>query len=186
VWPGDPAFAPVFDELNRRKAIVYVHPILPDACQDMMPGIGESALEYLFDTARAIASLLYNGSLARWPDVHFIFPHAGGAMPPLAERVTRMADRDRRLSPMPATKTMVELKGLYFDVASSTNPVTLAGLLRLVPPTQVMFGTDYPFLGSIPYTLDPLRNHGLAAADLAAIESGTARRLFPRFAEVTA
>src|SRR5206468_1649471 len=74
VWPGDPRFAPVFDELNRRKAIVYVHPILPDACQDMMPGVGESALEYLFDTARAITSLIYNGSLLRWPDIRFIFP----------------------------------------------------------------------------------------------------------------
>jgi 6-methylsalicylate decarboxylase len=186
VWPGDPKFAPVFEELNRRKAIVYVHPILPEACQDMQPGIGESALEYLFDTARAIASLIYNGSLARWPDVRFIFPHSGGALPPMAERVARMADRDRRLSPPPATKAMAEVKSLYFDVASSTNPVTLAALLRLVPPTQVMFGTDFPFLASIPYTIDPLHSHGLAAADLAAIESGTALRLFPRFAKVAA
>ena len=186
VWPGDPKFAPVFDELNRRKAVVYVHPILPEACQDMMPGVGESALEYLFDTARAIASLLYNGSLLRWPDIRFIFSHSGGAMPPLAERVTRMADRDRKVSPKPAQGCMAELQSLYFDVASSTNPVTLGGLLRLVPATQMMFGTDYPFLASIPYTLDPLRSHGLGAADLEAIESGTALRLFPRFAKVTA
>ena len=136
VWPGDPKFAPVFDELNRRKAVVYVHPILPEACQDMMPGVGESALEYLFDTARAIASLIYNGSLLRWPDIRFIFPHSGGAMPPLAERVTRMADRDRKVAPKPAQGSMAEMKSLYFDVASSTNPVTLAGLLRLVPATQ--------------------------------------------------
>jgi predicted TIM-barrel fold metal-dependent hydrolase len=185
VWPGDPRFAPVFDELNRRKAIVYVHPILPEACQDMMPGVGESALEYLFDTARAIASLLYNGSLLRWPAIRFIFPHAGGAMPPLAARVTRMADRDRKVAPKPAQGSMSEMKSLYFDVASSTNPVTLAGLLRLVPATQVMFGTDFPFLASIPYTIDPLRSHGLDAADLEAVERGTALRLFPRFAKVT-
>ena len=183
-WPGDPKFAPVFDELNRRKAVVYVHPILPEACQDMMPGVGESALEYLFDTARAIASLLYNGSLLRWPDIRFIFSHSGGAMPPLAERVTRMADRDRKVSPKPAQGCMAELKGLYFDVASSTNPVTLGGLLSLVPASQMMFGTDYPFLASIPYTLDPLRSHGLGTADLEAIERGTALRLFPRFAKV--
>jgi predicted TIM-barrel fold metal-dependent hydrolase len=107
-------------------------------------------------------------------------------MPPLAERVTRMADRDRKVAPKPAQGSMSEMKRLYFDVASSTNPVTLAGLLRLVPATQVMFGTDYPFLASIPYTLDPLRSHGLGTADLAAIESGTALRLFPRFAKVTA
>jgi 6-methylsalicylate decarboxylase len=185
VWPGDPRFAPVFDELNRRKAVVYVHPILPEACQDMMPGVGESALEYLFDTARAIASLIYNGSLLRWPDLRFIFPHSGGAMPPLAERVTRMADRDRKVATKRAQGSMAEMKSLYFDVASSTNPVTLAGLLRLVPATQVMFGTDYPFLASIPYTLDPLRSYGLGTADLEAIESGTALRLFPRFAKVT-
>jgi predicted TIM-barrel fold metal-dependent hydrolase len=182
VWPGDPKFAPVFDELNRRRAIVYVHPILPEACQDMMPGVGESALEYLFDTARAITSLIYNGSLLRWPDIRFIFPHAGGAMPPLAARMTRMADRDRKVAPKPAQCSMSEMKSLYFDVASSTNPVTLAGLLRLVPATQVMFGTDFPFLASIPYTVDPLRSHGLSSADLEAIECGTALRLFPRFA----
>ena len=182
VWPGDPQFAPVLDELNRRKAVVYVHPILPEACRSMMPGVGESALEYLFDTARAIASLLYNGALLRWSDVRFIFPHAGGAMPPLAERVSRMADRDRKVEPKPATRALSEIRSLYFDVATSTNPVTLAGLLRLVSPSQVMFGTDYPFVASIPYTLDPLREHGLPAADLAAIESGTALRLFPRFA----
>jgi predicted TIM-barrel fold metal-dependent hydrolase len=185
-WLGYPQFTPVFDELNRRKAVVYVHPILPEACEDMMPGVGESALEYLFDTARAIASLIYKGSLLRWPDLRFIFPHSGGAMPPLAERVTRMADRDRKVAPKPAQGSMSEMKRLYFDVASSTNPVTLAGLLRLVPATQVMFGTDYPFLASIPYTLDPLRSHGLGTADLAAIESGTALRLFPRVAKGTA
>jgi predicted TIM-barrel fold metal-dependent hydrolase len=153
VWPGDPKFAPVFDEVNRRKAIVYVHPILPEACQDMMPGVGESA---------------------------------GGAMPPLAARVTRMADRDRKVAPKPAQSSMAEMKSLCFDVASSTNPVTLAGLLSLVPATQVMFGTDFPFLASIPYTADPLRSHGLGAADLEAIERGTALRLFPRFAKAMA
>src|SRR5262249_27858783 len=99
---------------------------------------------------------------------------------------TRMADRDRKLSPAPATKSMAEVKSLYFDVASSTNPVTLPALLRLVPASQVMFGTDFPFLASIPYTIDPLRGLGLAAADLAMIESGTALGLFPRFAKAVA
>jgi predicted TIM-barrel fold metal-dependent hydrolase len=182
VWPGDPKFVPVFDELNARKAVVYVHPIVPEACQSMQPGIGESALEYLFDTARAIASLIYNGALLRWPEVRFIFPHAGGALPPLAERVSRMADRDRKVEPKPAHGSASEIRRLFFDVATSTNPVTLAGVLRLVPAAQLMFGTDYPFVASIPYTLDPLRTHGLGAAELAEIESGTALRLFPRFA----
>lgn len=182
IWPGDPKFAPVLDELDRRAALVYVHPILPEACTAMMPGVGESALEYLFDTARAIASLIYNGALVRWPHIRFIFPHAGGAMPPLAERVTRMADRDRKVTPRPAAGSKAELQGLYFDVATSTNPVTMAGLLALVPASQIMLGTDFPFVQSMAYSIDPLRKLGLADADLQAIQSSTARRLFKRFA----
>lgn len=181
LWPGDPSFAPVLDELDRRNALVYVHPILPEACAGLMPGVGESALEYLFDTARAIASLLYNGALVRWPRIRFIFPHAGGALPPLAERVTRMADRDRKVSPQPAHGSMSELKGLYFDVATSTNPVTMAGLLKLVPASRIMLGTDFPFVASMAYSIDPLRKLGLAEAELQAIQSGTARQLFKRF-----
>jgi 6-methylsalicylate decarboxylase len=186
VWPGDPIFAPIFDELNRRKARVFIHPILPQACVDMMPGVGESAFEYLFDTARAIGSLLYNGSLLRWPDIRFIFPHAGGALPPLADRVTRMADRDRKVTPKPPQGSMAEVKNLYFDVAASTNPVTLTGLLKLVPATHVMLGTDYPFLGAMPYTIEPLYKLGLSAEELRSIERETALKLFPRLAGILA
>src|SRR5207302_8869715 len=113
------------------------------------------------------------------------FLHAGGAMLPHAARVKGMADRVRKVAPKPKLGSLGEMKSLFFDVASSTNPVTLAGLLSLVPATQVMFGTDFPFLASIPYTVDPLRSHGLGAADLEAIERGTALRLFPRFAKAT-
>lgn len=183
VWPGDPKFAPVLEELNRRNALAYFHPTIPPVCVGIMPIVRESALEYLFDTARAMASLLYNGTMLRYPNIRFIFTHAGGAMPPLAERVTRMADSDRMVLPKLAQGSMSELKNIYFDVATSTNPVTMAGLLRLVPVDQIMFGSDYPFVASMPYTLDPLRAYGLGAADLAAIEGGNAQRLFPRLAQ---
>src|ERR1019366_1430625 len=79
-WPGDPAFVPVFDELNRRKAIVFVHPTAPNCCTSLIPGTTGSWLEYLFDTARAITSFLVNGTFARFPDIRFIFCHSGGTM----------------------------------------------------------------------------------------------------------
>lgn len=180
IWPGDRRFAAVFDELNNRSAVVYVHPITPDACRDMIPGVGQSTLEYLFDTTRAIASLVYNGALLRWPNIRFVFPHAGGALPALAERMTRMADRDRRIQPKPEVGSLQEVRSLYFDVATSTNPVTMAGLLQLVPVGHVMFGSDYPYFPSISYTLDRLRRIGIDGSDLAAVEHGTALRLFPR------
>ena len=171
----------MLEELNRRRANVYVHPILPDACREMMPGVGESALEYLFDTARAITSLLYNGAFLRWPEIKFIFTHAGGALPPLAERVSRMGDRDRRIDGRTVPGSLAEIRGLYFDVATSTNPVTMAAILKLVPSSQLMLGTDFPFVASAAYTIDPLKSSGLDPADLSDILSGTSRRLFSRF-----
>src|SRR4051812_50190525 len=123
----------------------------------MTPGVGERGREFRFNTARAIPSLIYNVSLLRCPDFRFILPHAGGAMPPLAARMTRMADRDRKVAPKPAQGSMAEMKSLYFDVASSTNPVTLAGLLRLLPAPPGVFGPDLPVLAAIPPTGDPPR-----------------------------
>ena len=68
-WPGDPAIAPVFDELNRRKAVVYFHPTVPDCCTGLMPGINPGMVEFPFDTVRAIVSLLFSGTFARCPNV---------------------------------------------------------------------------------------------------------------------
>ena len=86
-WPGDPAFAPVFDELNRRKAIVFVHPTEPVCCANLIPGIPSNVVEFVFDTTRAIISFLVNGTFARCPDIRFIFCHSGGTMPVLAARI---------------------------------------------------------------------------------------------------
>src|ERR1700724_3935146 len=85
-WPGDQAFVPVFEELNRRRAVVFIHPTAPSCCSHLMPGIAASTIEFLFDTSRAILSLLVSGTFSRFPDIRFIFCHAGGTMPVLAAR----------------------------------------------------------------------------------------------------
>ena len=78
---GDPAFAPVFDELNRRKAVVYCHPTPASCCWTLVPGIPASTVEFGFDTTRTILSLLYTGTLSRCSDVKFIFSHGGELYP---------------------------------------------------------------------------------------------------------
>src|SRR5215469_12161547 len=71
-WLGDPSFAPVFQELNRRKAIVYTHAQVPDCCQSLMPGIPDTTVEYNTDTARTIISLIESGRALECPDITFI------------------------------------------------------------------------------------------------------------------
>jgi predicted TIM-barrel fold metal-dependent hydrolase len=89
-YPGDPAFAPVFDELNRRHAVVFVHPTASDAGKGLLPGIPASTLEFVLDTTRAVMSLLYSGTLSRCPNIRFIFSHAGGTVPYFGHRMCRL------------------------------------------------------------------------------------------------
>ncbi len=83
---GDPVFRPVFDELNRRKALVYTHPIDAACCQDIMAGVIPVIIEYNTDTARAIISLIAGDAATRYSDIRFVFSHAGGTMTSLIER----------------------------------------------------------------------------------------------------
>ncbi len=80
-WLGDPAFDPVLEELNRRKAVAYVHPTSPDCCRNIVPGVPDAAIEFGTDTTRTIARIVFGGAAARFPDIKWIFSHAGGTMP---------------------------------------------------------------------------------------------------------
>ena len=164
----------MFDELNRRKAVVYVHPIVPEACKDICRRRRERAGVSVRHRARHHQPALQRGAGAlAGSSLHLSAFRRRDA----AARRARGADggpRPQGDAEAGEATAMAEMKNLYFDVASSANPITLAGILHLVPATQLMFGTDYPFSTSIPYTVDPLRESGLGAADLAAIESGTA------------
>jgi len=175
-YPGDPAFAPVYDELNRRKAIVYSHPAAVDCCLNMQPGVPMAILEFMFDNTRAIVSLLAGGTFARCPDIRFIFSHCGGALPAVAGRVNGWS---RSLGDKAPGGAFAAIKRLNFDTASMGNPATFGALLKLVPTSQVFFGSDYPW-GTMAAAKEPLRNLGLSAGDLHAIEEGNARRMFPR------
>ena len=178
-WPGDPAFAAVYDELNRRKATVYSHPTVADCCAGIMPGVVPAAIEFMFDTVRAITGLLFSGTFARCPDIRFIFSHAGGALPMLAGRLAGVASGRPAIAERVPGGAMPYLKRLYFDTASMTNPISFAALLKLVSSRQVFFGTDFPYAPIEP-AVSGLPTLGLGAEDIAAIERGNAQRMFPR------
>lgn len=176
-WLGDAAFVPVFEELNRRNAIAFVHVTGPSCCQHLVPGSTATMMEYDFDTARTVVSLLVNGTLSRFPNVRLIFVHSGGTLPVLSHRIADRFPKDR--ADRVPNGVMYELKKLYYEVAHATYPEPLSALAKFVPVSQILFGTDYP-AEAIATTTGPLAESGLSAADLFAIDRGNAERLLPR------
>jgi predicted TIM-barrel fold metal-dependent hydrolase len=147
-WLGDPAFDPVMEELNRRKAVVYTHPTVADCCKGILPLLHRGVVEFQTDTSRAIGSIIFTGTAARYPDIKWIFPHGGGTMPFLYERYTRMPQLYPYVAANIPNGVDHELKKFYYDVAQVAHPAALASLVKVAPVSQIMFGTDYPYRSS--------------------------------------
>jgi predicted TIM-barrel fold metal-dependent hydrolase len=179
-WPGDPAYAPVFDELNRRKAVVYFHPTGPMCCRDLIPNVPYVLTELPHDTTRAITSLLFSGSFARLRDIRFIFSHAGGTVPMLADRISQYSAQMESIASKVPKGVEYELKRLFYEIASSANPPAMAALMKLVSTSQILFGSDYPYV-PIALTTSGLTHLGLSPPELRAIGCGNAAALFPRW-----
>ncbi|MDH3234622.1 MAG: amidohydrolase [Alphaproteobacteria bacterium] len=181
-YPGDPAFAPVFDELDRRGAVVYFHPTNAP-CSQCLPEIPAATLDFPFDTTRAVVSLLFNGTFTRCPNIRFIFSHAGGTVPFLAERIARLAARPEYKEALPEGVLPV-LARQFYDTALSANALAFASLLALVAPEQVLFGSDFPFApeATMTGTVKGLAALGLEADVLRGIERENALALFPHLA----
>ena len=192
-WPGDPAFAPVFDELNRRKAVVFIHPTAPGYYNaEFTLKIQPAALEFMFDSARAIVSLILNGTLIRCPDIRFIFGHGGGTLPFLHERLDHLVGEDlpiggewttgdnRYRSKYVPNGFLNEMKKLYFDVVRVANPANFALLTQVMPAERLLLGTDYPVVPTSE-TVGHLPGLHLDGKVLRGIERDNALTLFPRF-----
>jgi predicted TIM-barrel fold metal-dependent hydrolase len=178
-WLGDSAFAPVMDELARRKAIVYVHPTCPHCCRNLMAEVPDHLIEFATDTTRTIASLMLSGTAHRCSDVRFIFAHAGGTMPFITERMTWWADIKKDLARQMPNGPLHELQRFFYDTGFSANAYALSSLLQLVSVSQVMYGTDFPFRGCLE-NVEGLKAYGFGADDLRAIERDNALRIMPQ------
>jgi predicted TIM-barrel fold metal-dependent hydrolase len=181
-WLGNLAFRPVMEELNRRRAVVHVHPTAAECCRslDYAHGIAPSAMEYGTDTTRAMLGITFNGDSARFRDIRFIWAHAGGTAPFLAGRIERLA-----LTAVDALPDgfVSEMKKFYYDTAGAANRGAMASLLQLVPSSQIVFGTDFPPGGNARDVAAALRQTTLFSdSDLRAIDRENALRLLPRLA----
>ncbi len=180
-WLGDPVFFPVLEELNRRKAVVFVHPQPPYYYRWIMKGVPPSAMEYLFDTTRAITSMLYNGAFTRFPDIKFIFSHAGGVLPSALARIDRAQIYTESARENLPEGVRPALARVYFDCTTSATPENLGALLGFVPKSNIVFGTDSP-VGNPQVTLNGLASLGLGDDTVHDILRGNAERLLPQLA----
>ena len=183
-YPGDPAYSELFDELNRRKAVVFIHPDAPpEGCRprsDLPP----SLVEYVFETTMAVSVLLFSGTLERCPDIRFVLPHAGGTIPYVALRLC-LGQFWPGLQEHVPQGVITYLQRLYYDTALSASPHTLRSLQELVGPSHVLFATDYPFAPELATiaTIEGLKQYdGYDETALESIFHESAQALFPRFA----
>ena len=181
-WPGEQEFAPVFDELNRRKSVVFFHPTAAPCCRGLMTDVPDATIEYMFDTVRAVTGLLYSGTFTRCPDIRFIFSHNGSAVPLLKNRISAPCNSNPKLAARLPNGPLHELQRLYYETAGATLRECFAPLLELVSFERILFGTDFPLgrLG-IAETLSGLLEQGFGERELRLIARDNALGLFPRF-----
>ncbi len=174
---GDPAFAQVMDELNRRKAIAYTHPFRAECCVNLLPDGRSMGITLVNDTTFTIASVLHSGTAARCPDIKFIWSHGGGTVPFILGRVGGASTEKTKTFPNGA---FYEIQKFYYDTAQAVSAPTLAALTRVVPNSHILFGTDYPF-NTAAVNAKGLRDYGeLSADDIHSIERENSLALFPR------
>jgi predicted TIM-barrel fold metal-dependent hydrolase len=176
---GDASFTPIWEELNRRKAVIYTHPLSPDCCRNVKTEVPPAVVEYATDTTRTIASLVFSGTAARYPDMRWIFSHSGGTMPFLLSRFTRheidMREKAKERTPK---GVIYELKKFHYDTAQGNHAGALAALMKIVGPSQVLFGTDFPFRDGAE-EIGGLSAFRFNPEDLRAIERENALKLLP-------
>lgn len=178
-WLGYPEFSPIWEELNRRKATVYTHPTAANCCVNLVHGVSEAVVEFGADTTRTIASLLLSGTSQRYHDINWIFSHGGGALTAFAERFQiQIVSTPPYKDKFTRESVDAELKRFYYDTAQIANAVTIGALAKLVPISQIVYGTDYPYRTGLDHV------KGLTAAfsttELAAIDRENALRIIPR------
>lgn len=175
---GNAAFDPVFAELERRKAVVFVHPNAAECCAGIQPWLAPAAIEFGTDTTRAIAEYVFSGASQRFPNVRMIWSHAGGTMPFLAQRFINAANGNFKAK-LPYG-FLPEAGKFFYDTAQVANRSAMQALRSIVPVSQIVYGTDYPFR-DFDYTTGLLRQSAVfEPLEIDAILGGNAGRLLLR------
>jgi len=189
LWLGDPKLRPIWEELNRRNAVVYVHPsdapcCTPNTLTYEKQGISGPWIEWPMNTARTILSLMTNGVTVQLPRIRFIFSHGGGVMPLLIHRIAGFDDWNavgpERLKTLFPDGIEAEFRKLYFEGAQAYSAVNMDALMKLVPASHILFGTDYDRF-PIAHSIRLFNSMKLSENVRRRIERDNAEMLLPRW-----
>lgn len=185
IYLGSSTMEPIYQALNERRAVMAIHPTSPACFEQVALGRPAPMIEFQFDTTRAVVDLIFSGVLARFPDIKVIVPHGGAALSVLAPRLAMFAEMPF-ISPRPASAQalLAQLKRLHYDLAASAHPAMFAALRALVPTSQILFGSDWPFTpdAGVHRNVTGFDALEMTDDDRAAIACENAMRIFPRTA----
>lgn len=178
IYHGDPRWDPVWDELERRQAYVFVHPTTP-AGTPALPEHPVWLYEFPFDTTRTIVNLIYSGTLERCPNVRVQVSHLGGTAPFLAHRIASLAEREPDKAAGAPRGALRALASLFYDTGLSNHASAVNATLEVVPQDRLVFGTDWPY-AALPATGDPAPELAALGDRRAGIDGSNAAALVPR------
>ncbi len=147
MYLGDERLEPLYAELNRRQAVVFVHPTSPrtscgcDVAGELSLGYPTTMIEFFFDTSRSITDMVLSGTLDKYPNMRVIVPHAGSVLPMVASRVDLFGKKFFNKS----TSMHDALRSLYYDLAGMPLPDMLPALLKITDASHILYGSDFPF-----------------------------------------
>ncbi|MGI3131863.1 amidohydrolase family protein [Halopseudomonas pachastrellae] len=144
VFLGDPSLDELMAELNRRAAVVFVHPNLHKTSEELGSPLPGFLVEFLCDTTRAAVNLIFNGTLQRYPRIRWILAHGGGFLPAISGRLQAL-EQTPHYQAQGLDSVDSYLRGFYYDTALSPSRYSQVALKHLVPQTQILFGSDFPF-----------------------------------------
>lgn len=195
VYLGDKAFDPLFQELNRRKAKIFLHPTTGCQCVDAAPqqfiplDFPSPVMEFFFDAARAVVNLIMSGTVTTYTNITFLIPHCGGVLPPLIDRFSFFSNQVLQSVSGPKS-TPEEVQHIfrnhfYYDLAGFSMGNQVHGLLRWTGPTQLLYGSDYPFtpVKGIKFQMDIMdkeANDLWNKEEIREIYAGNAEKLFQK------
>ncbi|MFD6887274.1 amidohydrolase family protein [Streptomyces sp. NPDC059957] len=183
---GDPEFEPLLAELTERGLPVHVHPMTPPSKDLATFDLPPSLYEFTFETTRTVASLLFNRTLDRLPDLKLILSHAGGTLPFLAQRMTYGPTIGAYLTERAPEDLIGSLGRLHYDIAMSATEYALPALTKLAGTGNILFGSDFPFMPAAHTTENTAGFRafpGWSDEERAAIGRTNALRLLPRLSE---